>query len=234
MAINNRYYTNTNFLTIVYSVDYILIEHFANMFFNGDKSRIIYSSDEYAFRKRANQNEGNLNLPFMNFYMVNYDPGERTRWNVNAYATGLFIPELQTKVRFAPIQLDYEASFWTHTNYDINYAFSEFVWDTDNKTILKPWVNIQEQEVAFPAHLSYDGLDFNPQYKENDWLERNKIHSASADFTVETLALKVNENISIPEEVVFNFAYSQGIEEGSFDEVYTKLIDHINETTIEQ
>lgn len=228
MAITNQFYTDVNFLNILYSTDISLIQHFADLFFDGDASRVIYASNAYAFRKRADDNEGNLNLPFINIHMNNYMPGERLRWNSPVYSQGIYVPELQQKVRAAPVTLDYEASFWCHTDYDIKYAFSEFVWDTDNKTILKPSVEVAEETIDFPAHLSYDGLDFNPEYTEQDWLERNKIHSASIDFQIETLALKMNSDISIPERVLFNFVMSKGEEVGSIEEAREYLISELS------
>lgn len=215
----------------MYATDYAIIQHLSSLLFDGDTTRIIYASNAYAFRKRADKETGNLNLPFVNFHLSNYMPGERLRWHGPAYSQGVYVPELEEKVQFAPITLDYEASFWCYTDFDVKYAFSEFIWDTDNKTILAPSVVIKEQDVLIPAHLSYDGLDLNPEYNEQDWLERNKIHSASIDFQIETLALKSNTDITLTEEVVFNLAYSQGIEAGSFDETYTKLVDHFTEAT---
>lgn len=229
MGITNEYFKDVNFLNIVYASDIAIIEHFSNLFFDGDTTRVIYASNAYAFRKRAKENEGNLNLPFINIYLNDYQPGERIRWNLPVYSKGVYIPELNSKIQAAPITLDYEASFWAHTDYDIKYAFSEFIWDTDNKTILKPSVEIDGNTVYFPIHLSYDGLDLNPEYNEQDWLERNKIHSASIDFDMETMALKHNSNIHIPEKVLFNFVMSKGLEVGSVEESYEYLISELSE-----
>lgn len=228
MAITNEYYKNVNFLNIMYATDIAMMQHFANLFFHGDMSRVIYSSNAYAFRKRADKNDGNLNLPFINLYMNTYEPGDRLHWNSPMYTKGTYIPELGEKVRYAPITLDYEASYWCHTDYDVKYAFSEFLWDTDNKTILAPSVQIKEMDIPFPAHLSYDGLDLNPEYNETDWLERNKIHSASIDFQIETLTLKSNVDISIPNKVLFNFVMSQGGDTGSVEEAREYLVSELS------
>jgi hypothetical protein len=137
---------------------------------------------------------------------------------------------LRKKARVAPVTLTYQASFWCHTDFDLRYAFSEFVWDTDNKTILKPSVEVDGYEIPFPAHLSYDDLSFEPEYNEQDWLERNKIHSASIGFEIETLAIKINENVYIPEYVLFNFAYGKGAEPETVEESYEFLISELSET----
>ena len=229
MAITNEFYKNINFLNTIYATDLAMKQHLADLLFDGDSSRIIYSSNAYAFRKRADKNDGNLNLPFVNFYLRGYDPGVRSRWNVAMYSKGIFIPELQQKVRYAPITLDYEASFWSHTDIDNKYAFSEFVWDTDNKTILKPSVELLGHEIDFPAHLGYTGLDLNPEYNEQDWLERNKIHSSSIDFELETLAIKSNDVINIPERVLFNFIHTQGENAGTVEEAYEYLVSELSE-----
>jgi len=228
MSVTSKYYTSVNFLNNIYAVDLQAIDHFAELFFNGDASRVIYASNAYAFRKRADQNEGNLELPFINFYLNGYDPGIRERWHVGAYSSGMFIDEIGEKVQFAPITLSYEASYWCHTDYDVKYAFSEFVWDTDNKTILKPSVSIKGEDIAFPAHLSYSGLDINPTYNEQDWLERNKIHSASIDFDFETLALKSNSNVVVTETALLKFAADQNLPTEDIDEIYEVLVETLN------
>jgi hypothetical protein len=228
MEITNLYYKDVNFLNIIYANDITIMKHFADLFFDGDMSRVIYASNAYAFRKRANKNEGNLNLPFINVYLNGYMPGVRQRWNGPMYSQGTFISELQQKIRYAPITLDYEASFWCHTDFDVKFAFSEFVWDTDNKTILAPSVELLSHDISLPAHLSYDGLDLDPEYNETDWLERNKIHSASIDFQLETLALKSNDAINIPEKVLFNFVQSKGADVGGVEESYEYLVSELS------
>lgn len=231
------YYQDEAFLNVAYSLDLSIINHFSNYLFKGDNSRIQYSSNEYAFRERAKRNDGQLDLPFMNFKATGYEAGERTWWSAKAYATGAFIDEIGHKIQFAPVNISYEASLWFHKDYDLRYAFSEVMWDADNKTLLQPAVEVEGETIYFPGLLSYEGLQFEPQYNEQDWLERNKIHSASIDFTFSTYALKSNTTgFWIPTEICFEFAYSKGLDPSvdDYDKAYNLVVDHLTESTYEE
>lgn len=203
---DTNYYQDSSFLNVLYIIDLSLISHFSNMLFSGDQSRVIYSSNDYAFRKRSDNNISNLNLPFMNFRLKNYEVGERIRWNLPSNSQGVFIDEIDAKMRFSPILLNYEASIWFHRDFDIKYAFNEIVWDSDNKTLLRPHATVDSVDIDFPAHLGYSGPTLDPQYNEKDWLEKNSIHSATIDFEIQSFALKTNTDVTIPTDLIFNFA----------------------------
>ena len=210
---DTNYYQDASFVNVLYIIDLSLISHFSNMLFGGDQTRVIYSSNDYAFRNRSENNDSNLNMPFMNFRLKSHEVGERIRWNLPANSQGVYIDQLEAKVKFSPIKLNYEASIWFHRDFDIKYAFNEIVWDSDNKTLLKPHATINSAtdpvvpvDVEFPAHLGYDGPSLDPQYNEKDWLEKNNIHSATIDFEIQSFALKVNTDITIPTDLLFNFA----------------------------
>jgi len=224
-----RYYDDPSFLNTIYAVDLTLITHFANMFFGGDQTRVIYSSNEYAFRKRSDQNKGNLELPFLNFKLKDIDLGHASRWHPGAYSTGVYIDALETKIRFAPMVLSYDVSFWSHTSFDNKYAFTNVTWDANNKTILAPYVTVDVEDVSYAAHLSYTGMSFEPQYNENDWLERNKIHSSSLDIEIETFNLIANTDITIPETLVFNFASAYNFDTDNYDEALEFVINHLTD-----
>ena len=219
------FYQTQDFINVAYALDIAIIEHFADMLFDGDKKRVIYSSNAYALRKRSDHNEGNLNLPFFNFRANQYQPGMRMHWNTRAYTQGVYIPEIGESVRFAPVKIGYEATFWCHQDYDLRYAFAEMVWDTDNKTLLFPEVEINQEQIPLTASLSYADLNFEPEYNEQDWLERNEIHSATMDFELEVFALKANSNVSLTEEIVLNFASEYAGYEGTSYDVALSYVE---------
>ncbi len=226
---DTNYYQDSSYLNTFYIIDLALITHFANMLFGGDQSRVVYSSNEFAFRKRSENNVSNLNLPFMNFRLKSHEVGERIRWNLPSNSQGVFIDEIDAKVRFSPILLNFEASMWFHRDFDIKYAFNEIIWDSDNKTLLKPHVTIDAVDVDFPAHLSYSGPSLDPEYNEKDWLEKNNIHSATIDFEIQSFALKTNTDITIPTGLVFNFASHIEPKDENYLEALTYTINHLTD-----
>ena len=227
------YASETNFINIGYALDLAIESHLTDILLKSTLSRIIYSSNAYALRKRAKENSGNLSLPFINYKMTGYDPGDRSRWNVRAYSKGVFVPDLNIKVIYAPIRLEYEATYWCHRDDELRYAITQLDMDADNKTILNPTVTIDSQEVSFPSYKEYTNITYDPDYDENDWLERNKIHSATMDFAYETFILQTNSDITIPTSVIFNWAAGNDYDTTDYDEIMTFVVNHLTETVIE-
>lgn len=229
------YADKTNFLYGVYACDLKVEEHLANLFFNDDLNRIIYSSNAYAFRKRSNQNAGNLSLPFLNYRLTSYERGARFRWNATSYTEGVYIDELQLKIKYAPILLTYECSVWYNRDDELKYAIAQANFDADIKTNITPTVLIDSTEMPFNALWSYSNNTYEPEYNEKDWLEKNRIHSAKLDFTLDTFSMEVNRGIVLPTTAVLNFASShEGYDGNSFEEAHNFLIDHVNETVTEE
>ena len=211
----DSYYEGKPFINIPYIVDIVMENHFKGVLFpdEADLSRIIYSSNEFAFRKRAKyQVNNNFNLPFLNYRLSGYDDniGARpTWWNNTANAIGVYVKEIEEKLHCSPLKLDYECTFWCNRDEEMRYAFNELRWDCDNQTLLKGLVQIGGEDIGFPVHLGYNGVKIEPTYAEREWLEYNKIHSIALDFEIVTWNIKVNitkalNDWCIPETLLFD------------------------------
>ncbi len=211
------FYEDQNFLSVVFACDIAIENHFKSLLFLDQSNRIVYATNAFAMRKRSDENDGELDLPMLNYRMTNYEPGIRTWWNLSSYTQGVYIPELEEKVKYAPITLTYEASFWAHRVDELIYAISEMNFDADNTTTLFPTVEIQSIDFPISALLSYSGNQYEPTYTESDWLERNNIHTITLPFTIDTMALKTNSDITIPIEVILDmYAFY-----GNIDDIIT-------------
>ena len=211
------FYNDENFLSVVYACDIAIENHFKSLLFLGQSNRIVYATNAFAMRKRSDDNDGELDLPMLNYRMTNYEPGIRQWWNLSSYTKGIYIPELEEKVKYAPITLTYEASFWAHRHDELMYVISELNFDADNTTTLVPTVEIQSVDFPISALLSYSGNQYEPTYTESDWLERNNIHTITLPFTIDTMALKTNSDITIPTEVILDmYAFY-----GNIDDIIT-------------
>lgn len=205
-----------------------LMSHYANMLFDGDQTRVIYASTEYALRKRAEDNP-NLDLPFMNFRIDDIqNKTDRPWWNHGLHIHGLYVPELQRKLRMNPITITYDATVFYHKYKDTLVGHTELLWDDSNETNLKATIQIDGQDVHYPGMLGYN-LNFQPSYNENDWLERNKISTISVNFEIETFLILDNVNITIPDTVLFNFLVENQYDLTQIDDTYQAAIDHFNE-----
>jgi len=216
------------FFNSVYSLDLSIEEYFAKMLFYSDASRIVYASNEYCFRRRAEMNEdGLLNFPFMNYYLKSITPDTDRLWkkNTNNVQTMLNIDDYKQKLGFGikvvPIRLEYEATIWYSQDLDLQYATSKILMSNANETILYSTLQTESEYELKNMGVLYYNFDFKPEYTENDWLEKNNIISASLDFQFDTFAIYPdtfilqtpqphNRGVFIANEVILNFLSTKG------------------------
>jgi hypothetical protein len=229
--ITDTFYADKNFLNTKYSMDIALESHITGLILKDEMDRIIHASNDYAMRKRARlESYNNLNLPFVNYKMDDFEFGATPWWNQELFTSGIFLPELGIKVRMSPVSLQYESTYWAHRSDELLYAFSELRFDADSKTTITAYIDVNDVEVPFSGQLSYTNLDFDPRYTEMDWLERNKIHSISLDFEVITWIMKTNADITIPKKVIHTFQSLHGIEDTvSYEETMEAIVNHFSE-----
>ena len=237
-----------SFLNVIHASNLALWDHYAGMFFAGDIERIIYASSDYAFKKRAKfqsnkkpNNFGNLDFPFMNFKIQPngiINGGERNWWNMALNTQGMFVEELQRKIRLQPIEIEYDSKLYVHAESDLQYAMTLLHWDDSNETLLTPTVMIEtdshEQHTINNIGVLRYRASFNPDYNEKDWLEKNKIRVIEINMTLETFMILEDFRFGIPKTATLDLAIRTGAidntEEG-IDMVWQKEIDHEEQGT---
>lgn len=229
MSVESFYKNENSNLTVEYAVDIELEKKFANLWFYDDLSRVVYSSSVYALRKRSRINDGPINFPFCNYRIEESTEGDRTWWNAKLYHSGYFVKELGMKLRLRPIILTYEGTFWCQRDDELRFAFNKMMWDSDSVVMLEPKINLNAQELSLPARLDYPSHQYDPEYKENDWIEKNVLHTFTFNLEIKTYAIENVGGICIPDEVIFDFAYNHDASINNIDDAKTFLIDHLNE-----
>lgn len=217
----NSYYSSgiSNFKNTVYAVNIVLFDYFADLFFSGDATRIVYSSTDYALRKRAKkQASNNLNFPFMNMQidssgLVGVET-DRPWFNHSAYIDGIYSPELQYKIKAMPLKLKYDATLFLHQDIEAQYTMYKLIWQDAKETKIEPTIAIGDHTVKLIGTLGYPGLDFNPQYTRNDWLEQNKVFTINLGFEVDTFYIDTNEDVTLTEDTILNFEDKTGNNDG--------------------
>jgi len=218
---SNSFFDQTGFINFKYAVKERMHRYWSEVIF-GDlvedyKDRVIYASNDYAFRKRQDSNkiDSTLDFPFINFRMkpsgFNFF-GDRGWWSPKGFMEGLYCEEIQKKVRLDPVAFSFEATMWVHRDEDLTYIFQDnFRWNYDNQTQIDYSIMIDGVEVPCLIELNFDNLDYDPEYKEPEWLEQNKIHSISFDFTCLTHLYRPDSlsSFGIPEKVLFDFYYTK-------------------------
>ncbi len=228
MAISNFYYddiTSGNFINMIYASHIAMENHYHQTFFSKEKSaldRIIYASNEYAFRKRTQNKEHNiLDLPFMNYYIDDItQQTDRKLWHNIDNVVGRYVPELQRRIKMVPVTISYSATLFVKQTFDLYYATSKIMIDDANETTLYPEFTLGGYSFPVPAFLGYSH-SFDNEFNENDWLEQNQILTLGLDVSLETYLMigdgsgsGADENgnggaggskVSIAEDFVFTF-----------------------------
>ena len=221
MATNN-YYSDSTWINTKYAADIALENHYTNMIFQNQPNRIVYSRDQYAFRQRSIQTTKlnntqvslqTLDLPFLNYHGTPVVGTDRKYWKQELNSSGIFIEELGYKIKATPITLNYEATFYFHKESDNLQAFEKLAWDESNETQINYDVLVDSEAVSNIGILGYN-LDYDGMYTENDWLDRNNIHTVKADFELQTFILKGNTTgFGLVDQCILDFYTLHGIED---------------------
>lgn len=177
-----------------YALDIAIEKHFCETL-EFPLNRIIYASNEYCFRERTRKNDGDLNLPFFNYYRTSYNDSERPWFNDYSNRFGLidrqnkFTSLLGGRLRIYPITIGYEGTVFFAQNKDCEYAMNKLLFNKSNETIIKPQLETNNGDIVENIGIVDFNLDYNPNYQESDWLEQNRIWSIGVDFEVTTIMI---------------------------------------------
>lgn len=224
---------NNNFINSVYALDLSIIEFVSNLLLDGDQTRMIYSSNQFAPRKRAStQKNNNLNFPFINFRLKPGGYNHTVERNWRSHPTtirGLYLPGVSEKVKVAPITLQYEATLFLHYDIDGQYARHAAIFDEARETLVNYELEVDGEEVKMIGVFDYN-IDWNPEFTEQDWLQKNKITTMRLDFEVQTFNIKTGAAVTIPEKALLNFITNYDLEVGSaYDENYNIVVPYLQE-----
>lgn len=211
MASINSYYTYDHSLSPYYAVHMRVDQHLADTFFNGDLTRIVTASNNYALRKRSDQNktDSSLNLPFLNYKRTDWDFDDGIgKWSNPAFGQGIHIDGIPFKIKILPTVLKFQSIIWFATENDIVNAYKNLRFDSDGLTELDYSLTFGNVTVPMWLWFTYDDATFDPEYNESDWLEKNKIKTISLNFTVHFFNIDFDESeeVAITEKVLFDFA----------------------------
>lgn len=226
ISITSSFYKNrnldSNFVNCFHALNMAIESKFASFIYNNDRSRIVYASNEFCFRKRASQLEkdqnnvgnptwNNIYLPFMNYYLTETsDPTSRPWFCHSALVNGIFVDELGFNLQINPIKLQYEATIWYTSDFDMKFVLVPLYHDNNTESKIEYQVQINDQTLTCLAINKYN-ITYNPAYKENDWLEKNKIRSIALDFSIDTFLIEGNYDVSIVKEVIFDFLTTKNL-----------------------
>ena len=182
MAANQSFFAyDTLYFNSMYALDIAVENYLKNLIFpmEQDLSRIIYASNEYTFRRRTDENSGNLNLPYISYHLKPGGFQYNNDWNWRnyfGYYSGAYLEELKMKAKFMPVQYDYECLFICNRDDEIKYASKKVAFDQGSVSNRVEYsVNSTDIQTHIPmlGKLIFDNVSIDDMYNEKDFLERS-------------------------------------------------------------
>lgn len=252
MAAANNYFTvrgrsffHKPFFNIILATNISMYKYLADLFFDGDMSRIVWSSNELMFRKRQEQlaarkldnspkdTLGILDIPFCSFRIIQdgINPGtERNWWNPGLHVEGIWFEELGRRLRLTPATIDYEACFCCSHDTDLFMLQQDMIWDRNKETILESFIDATAPDGTVHTLkniIIYDAdPQINPQFAEKDWLEKNKIQTITLTASCQTWLIAEDDNhrYSVTKKFIFDFLdganYLNNLKQDNDDDIF--------------
>ncbi len=191
-----NYYDTTKFSNTLYLIQIAIETFFSHNLFKSDVSRVIYASEEYAFRQRLNLLSKNatptiqeIQLPFMNYFRHgNWRIDDRFALpNATAAMVGYNEDVLGgLKMRFLSAQTSFDCVVWMNSDLDAQMAHESLLWiqQPSPKQLAFDGMQYENYEFSIPVHITIDSIDFNPAYTERQWLISNRVFPIKFGMTV--------------------------------------------------
>ena len=197
-----NFYDITKFSNTFLVSTIALETYFIRNLFREDGTRVIYASEQYAFKRRLDLLSRNgedsvaqLQLPFMSYWRDgNFKIDDRPAiQNATASLVGFADDQLGGQVvRFLQVQTSFTCVLWMNSDLDAQMAHEQLLWAQNPSA--KQWkmpsaVAYQGLSLDIPIIFSISDIQFNPTYTEQDWLRQNRVFPIKFTTTVRTVAL---------------------------------------------
>ena len=240
-----------DYYTPSYYAIYIALETWiAKAVLRNDLSRIFLASDDYAFRRRhelTNLSDNfndlafkSLNTPFANYWPLNtgWAPDQRVAANhARLLYTG--ISGLGRMIRAMMVTNTIPVTFYYAREDDARMAYEDLLWISFREQLIYTTVDWEDETLEIPVNIKVQGLQFNPDYTEIDWLKENRLFIVRAEMEVRSsiiaplvqpdydssdqIALADNQSFLLTEESILQFYNESNLEkEISIDSLFTE------------
>jgi len=204
--IEQRYYNPTRLNNTTYLLMMFIEQYFGQEIFKGEGSRIFYGSDEFAFRQRLNKlypkvsspnasvNASQLQFPFCNYF-------RNTGWridnrpaiqNATAAIKGFNISNsVPIPIRFLQTEMDYDLTFYFDRDDDAQNCYDILMWiqNPTPKQYEYPGLMYKNYKLDIPIIMRTNSVTWTNQFKENEWLQKNRIIVVKANITIKSVVV---------------------------------------------
>lgn len=197
----SQYYIHSCYIPTYYYVYKFLQGWIADNIFRKDTSRVFMASPEYAFRRRFELTDmssdfstldfSSLRFPFANYWPQNsgWVPDKRLAANTAAQVY-IGIYEGSTRIKAASSIIKIPVLFYFDREDDARLAYETLYFKTFNEHYYQTEVPFAGSSLQIPVNIEISNIIFNPDFKESDWLKKNRIFIIKADFEVRSFSIQ--------------------------------------------
>lgn len=185
---HEKYYNHDLFVNIHTCAKIAVNYYLAKVLLKKDLSRVIYAKGDICFRKRmelmdAKKAESaeisplSLDLPFISFYQETNWKEDEDRNGAAQMVGGVYCVNTGTFIRSMQVEADYSATCFFSRDDDARVAQQILTWEQNPKspTWIYNAVTWRRQQLLIPTFVTFEGIEFNPDYNESDWLQNARI-----------------------------------------------------------
>jgi len=204
--VETRYYEPRKIANTTYIVFMAIEKYIAQEIFKGDASRVMFCSDEFAFRQRINKLYPTLTPPYtsiqanqLQFPFANYFREKNwsmdTRHGIQSPQAALFgIPlseDLPFDVRFLQTQQNYTMTFYFNRDDDAQNAYDILMWmqNPTPKQFAYSGLKYKNYNIDIPIIFTVENLNWTNEYKEKEWLEENRVITIRASINIKSVLM---------------------------------------------
>lgn len=227
-----QYYNHKYYVNVYYAMYKALEKWLTEKIFRNDPSRVFLASDDYAYRRRFELTDtskdfdtlefSSLRFPFANYWPQNvgWVPDDRVAAKQAALTyVGIYVGN--TKVKAAAGILPIDVTLWfdreddARLAYDILYfhSFNEHYYgtkvsygiDTTESSLYSPILEI-------PANIELTSLKFNPEFKEADWLQKQRVFSIKCTFEMRSYVIAPPKQSDYDKDDFADYDYSDNFD----------------------
>ena len=206
--IKEQYYNKDKFVNI-HVCSKVSIEYFlAKLLFKDDLTRVLYSTLDFTFRKRLEQidtangkveeaevNMVSLGLPYASYFQEsNWEPDDRVAsMSAAEMCIGHYDMNTFSRLRAMAVKAPYKATIFFGRDDDARVAHQLLSWEQNPKSpiLMYNYVKWHGQRLVIPTFVTIDKIEYNPDFKQSDWLTKARIIPITVEMTVRSYTIRL-------------------------------------------
>ncbi len=200
---------NKKYIDTHLAVQTVLETFFSDVLFHGDIKRVLYASQDIAFRRRIQTldtkqeyNEDSpivpegLDLPFVQYFPDTDPEADDRAASVSAAAAiiGEWDEDFETNVRSIATKQSYKANLFVSRREEARFFHLLLLQEKEPKFPIRYYYTLEWRGVnlTIPVNITIEEISTTPNYEETKFLTKNKVFPISIGLTVRTYQMVVN------------------------------------------